>query len=681
MRKHLLLSATALGLILSGLMVLPAAADTSISSSITTPTKTSDTGNLTVDVSAQITLTSGTAITVNSDNTVTLNGAIVMAASADNSTAILVDAGHTSGLTISNNITVTDDFTATDTLPTGALDGIADYPYAQGTGRYGVHSVGATPFNGNVTFNSPSIMQIEGNNSYGFRFENQLNGNFSSTGTINMVGDGNTAISLEKGVTGNVLVGGNINLLGKDARAVNLNGDIAGSLEVEAAITNTAYATVTPTSLLTPAQIAALPPVDVQQAGPLMTVSGNVAKGILINTVPATDSTNTSTDQDGDGITDTSQTTATLSQYGSAPALLIASSTAPITIGGVVYNSSAVNPPAVNYGLLMRGSILSNGLYPNVGAVGVQIGGLGQTVTIANGIGVAGQITAVGSNGDVFGLLLKSGASTPQLDILSVGIGASTTTASLEKGAYGVDINAGASLPTINIKAGGGIAATGTGSTSASVAIRDQSNTLTTINTSGAITSVRTATDDNDDGFLDKILHPAVAIDTHTNTVGLNLTMIDSAPTDDTIVAPTIKGDILLGSGNDHISFNGGAMIGDIDFGGGANSFILDGGALYSGKLTGTGTVNLDLIKGETDLTAAGQTLNLTNLHVGAESTLAITADTEHPTTPVFTVAGNAVFDNGAKLDVQLNSMLLTPQTFTLITATNLNLGTINSDL
>jgi hypothetical protein len=277
MRKHQLLSATALSLVFSGLVAGQALAATTISTATTAPVNTTTTGDLTVDANGKITLTSGTAITVNSNNTVSLTGAIDMAKSADNSTAILVDGGRTSGLTIGGAITVTDDYTATDSKNTG--DGVLDGPFAQGTGRHGVRSTGATPFVGNVTITSAATIKVEGNNSYAVRFENKIDGAFKTDGTITMEGDNNTAIALQNGATGNVILSGTAGVHGKDSSVAVLNGDFGGSVIVDGAYSASGYATTTPSSLTADQLKNVLnTPEDLYQSGPVVSLSGNYAK-------------------------------------------------------------------------------------------------------------------------------------------------------------------------------------------------------------------------------------------------------------------------------------------------------------------------------------------------------------------------------------------------------------------
>lgn len=713
MRKHKLLTATALNLTM-GLLVVAgmsgqALAATTINTATTAPVKTSVAGDLTVDTAGSITVTSGNAITVDSNNSVTLKGKIDMLKSAAGSTGILIDGGHTGNLAVSANITVTDDYTPVDTTKaadgvTAAPDGIIEAPFADSVTRYGIHSTGTTPFIGNVVINSGSTIAVDGKNSYGIRFENNIQGNFTMDGTITMNGDSNTGVSLEKGATGNVYLSGTINSHGKDSKAVNLSGDFGGSVIIDGAYTGTGYAT---TSALSAAGLKTVlaTPADLYQSGPLVDISGNLAKGLLIGSTvtrdETTDANKANDDQDGDGNVDTTQSTATLTNYGSAAALRIASSTADITLGGVIYDSSALKPPAINYGLLIRGSVNGSGLYQNVNSTAIQLGGLGHDVNIANGIGIYGSVSSTAYGGDATALSVQSGAKTPLLDVSGTirGTAASATTATStttngtttttyatvgNTTARAIDIFAGASLPQIKVAVGGGVYAAATGSTEHAVAIRDQSNTLTTITNNSIISATIAVSDDNGDGIADTLVNRPIAIDTRTNTAGLTLTQTDTNPTDSdadkAIAAPYIRGDILLGSGGDTVTSNGGLISGNIDFGNGANSFTLTGDAIFIGKATNgtTGTVALDLVKASAGF-LAGTSLNLTSLHVGAESTLALTLDTDHPTVPIFTNTGSAIFDNGATLSLSLSKIILTPASYTLMTASSINVGTLQA--
>lgn len=698
MRKTKLLSATALnatlGLILAGAALVGltghAFAATTISTATTAPVLTSVTGDLTVSSTGSIKLTTGTAITVDSDNTVTLNGPIDMSSSADGSTGILINGGHTSGLTIAANITVTDNYTATDTKNVG--DGVLDGPFSDGKVRYGIHSTGASPFIGNVGVTSASTIKVEGDHSYGIRFENNIQGNFSFDGALTMEGDSDTGISLENGVTGSTYLSGSISTHGKDSSAVNLAGDFGGMVEIDGAFTSTGYATI---NALTADQLKALlnTPEDLYQGGPTVSISGNVAGGILINSTPVKDTTSTSTDQDGDGLVDTTQNTAAITSYGSAPALRIGSATGDITIGALTYGSTAVNPPATRYGLLIRGAVSSNAVYSGRDANALQLGGTGHAVTIANGIGITGSTGSTAYGGTATGISVRDGFTTPLLDITGQvnGTAVSATTSdgattptytTVTATARALDIETGASLPTVTVGSGGGIFAAATGSTTNATAIRDKSDTLINLTNNNVISASITASDDNADGTADTVANRAIAIDTRSNTVGLTFLQKDLHATDSdadkAIAAPYTLGDILLGSGDDSITSDGGALSGNIDFGAGNNSFTLKNKAQFLGKMTGSGTVAFDLLSGDAGLTV-DSALNVSTVHVGATSTLALTLDTDHATSAIFTGTGAATFDTGAILELTTNKLITAPTQFTVLTASTISLGGLTS--
>ena len=701
MRKNSLLTATALGLVLSGGLspfAGQAFAETSISSSTTAPLVTSTTGDLTVTSDGSITLTSGTAITVDSNSALSFAGAISMAASESGSTGILITdyADRTAALTFTGDITVTDDYTATDTTSLDlSEDGYVDAPWAEGTGRYGIHSTGTSPFVGDVNIVSGSAIDVEGNESYGIRFENKIDGAFTYDGTMTLIGDNSTGISLEKGVTGNVYLSGSVTAVGKNASAIKITGDLGGSLLIDGTYTGYAYSS---TSALSQAVYDNLIPANnLLQSGPLVTIASNVANGVLLGS-SVTSTVDDNTDEDGDGLTDTDQTTASLSQYGNAPALVIGSTTEDIALGGLTYASTAIDPPSVNYGLLIRGSVAAYGVHPGVTSNALVIGGTGYATTIANGVGIKGSVTSSSYGGDTTAISLLDGATTPQLDV-SGKITASTSryltttedadgtitsyTVSNVGKATALSIASGASLSAVNVAASSGIYASSSGSTGSATAITDASGTLTSITNSGAISATITATDDDGDGVTQAITGTATAIDVSANTTGVTIKQVDNNATDsdddEAIAAPYIYGNIMLGSGNDSISSSGGYIYGNIDYGAGTGSLTLTNDAIFLGKLTSTGEIAMDIDSGAKAGLTAGSSALLSSLHVGADSTLALTLSLASPTTPILTNSGAAVFDDGALLYLTLDKILTTPTTFTVMTASSFSLGNMTT--
>jgi hypothetical protein len=681
MRRHALLAAASALVLAHAPQSLAA---TTISTATTAPVTTSTAGDTTVTSDGSITLTNGSAITLDSDNLLSFNGAIDMTESESGSTGILITdvPNRTQDLTITGDISVTDDYDAEDTND----DDVIDAPFAEGTARYGVRSTGTSAFTGNVEVTSDSVITIHGNDSYGIRSENAIDGAFTYDGAITVYGNDATGLALDNGVTGNVYLSGSAGVWGSNSSAVRLNGAIGGSLIIDGSYSGTGYSTTGTIDSDTLAGLDAA--LNLLQSGPLMTISGDVAGGILFG-ASVTSEDDDNTDEDGDGLTDSTQTTASLTQYGGAPALRVASADADIAIGGLSYASTALDPPSVNYGLLVRGTIGAYGIYSGVDTTAVQLGGLGHGVTIANGIGLAGSVTASAYGGDTTALALMAGAATPRLNVTGA-IRATTTTATTvddddvyttvgNTTAKAVTIASGASLPTIAIGESASLHASGVGSTASATAIEDRSNTLTSITNSGTLSATITASDDDGDDVADGITGTAIAVNTRTNTVGLTLTQTDTAPDDDDIAAPYIYGKILLGSGDDAISSSGGFIYGDVAWGAGTGSFTLSDGAVYLGAMTSSGAIAMDITGGSSAALLSGTDLTLSSLHVDGDSTFGLTLDTDATATPRVTSTGNVVFDDGATLNLGLDKIITTPTAFTVLTAGNISLGDIET--
>lgn len=682
MRKSHLFNATAIGLVM-GLAAGAVQAETVINTATTTAVKTStatSTGtadDIKLDTGGTITLkTAGArAITVDSNNKVNVVGAIDMSSSGDDATGIYIDGGRTSGLTLSGKITVTDDYTPTDT--DSPADGITDGPFAKGERRYGIRSVGTTPFVGNVSLASGSAIQVEGNNSYGVRFENALTGNFNSDSTVTVVGTNARAYSFEGGVTGNIVIGGATTVQGENATALNLGSNLTGALILDGSIAGTGYRLTTVADKTTLDKLQAE---DKLQAGPLVNISGNVTKGILLqSTIANTDSTKPAAeqnnDEDGNGVLDTDDGAASLSQYGGAAALKVGSATQDITINAISIASTATDTyKNQTFGLVVRGNIASSGVFEGVVAKAIETGGLGRTVTFENGILVNGTVSATSYLAGVRTVNLLSGTIANKFNVGGTVRAANSSTKN-ETG-YAVYIASGAQVPEINVS--GTVSAAATGSKSNATAIFDGSNTLVRLTNTGSISATLTRTDDDGDGVVDATSNRAVAIDLSGNTAGVTLTQTNLKPDDATAVAPVITGDIRLGSGNDAVNINGGFVVGNIDFGAGSNSLSITTNGIVAGKMTGAGTVSIDIVKGALNLDA-GSKLNATTVNVRKDGVLRFVPDTANPTTPIIVASGAAVFDTGAKVQIGMSSIVKPTTRYTLITASNITLGTLDT--
>lgn len=539
---------------LAALLAAEAHADATVSTATTTPLATSSSGNINITAAGSIAPTvSGAAVTIDSNNTVTNAGKITFNG-IDNATGIAANGGVTSSITNSGTIQVDETYTRTDTNGDTVLDG----PYANGTNRYGIRLDGA--FNGNI--NSTGAVTVRGNNSAAIYVAGPLTGNFTTdTGAITVTGDNDYGIRLAA-VNGNVAVSNAIDMLGGNAPGLVLTGDVTGQVVVHGSITTTGYGSTT-----LPTDVTKLTAQNLEQGGSAMIVGGNVTGGVLIAAAPS-DTSNTTADVDKDGIADATQGTATFITYGQAPALVVGSSSQATTLGVFQGNAN---------GLIINGNLAGSGVYSGISATGVQIGGLGQAVTINGGIAVGGQ--AVGSSNGALGtgMRLYSGVSTPQLTV--TGSIAGNASATQGGTSVGLQIDAGASLPSIVNN--GRILATTTASTGGSVAILDLSNTLNSVTNSGTISAAST------DGS-------GRAIDVSGRTTDFTFTQALASSTQTT--TPLLAGKVLTGSGNDTLNISAGLVKSIVDLGAGNDQINLSGTTAASMNTTfGAGDDSLTL--------------------------------------------------------------------------------------
>lgn len=652
-----LLATTGLGAIAAATAV-PAHAETQISTAVTTPQTTSASGDLHIMSAGSVKPASGVAVTQNTNNYV-INDGTIQITGADNSAGIVSNAGTSGAITNTGTITIDESFTPTDTDNDGDLDG----PFAQGTNRFGIHVLGA--HTGAIS-NTGKIL-VEGNNSGGIVLEGPLTGSLTNGGDITVLG--NNTVGIKAGaVSGDVVLPkGTIQAQGAGAVGVNLTGDIGGKLVLQGTVQTTGYRYTT-----APADVSKLDADDLLQGGSAVIVGGNVAGGILFDAKPADKDPNNA-DEDGDGTPDASESTSSIIALGSAPAVVIGSATQATNIGAVAGSGGQ--------GIVQKGTILAGGVYKNVSASAVVIGGLGNAVNVTGGLTNSGSITANAVEANATAVRIGAGASVPLIinsgTIAATGGGAATNTA------QGIAIDAGATVTTI--KNSGSIGANRSGTDGVATAIIDNSGGVTLVENTGAIFV----------GSASTLGDKAVAIDLRAN--GSGATVRQLAVT--TGSAPSINGQLLFGAGNDTLDiadglvngtakfgtgnnalslsgdgvmrgaaqFGSGAdtvqlagtsqMFGDIDFGGGADVLTLAGTSLYRGQLAGTAGLAVTVGAG-TSFTATNLgTVNLASLSTGAGSTLGVTIDSATATNTLFNVTGAASFGAGTNIDINLVSL------------------------
>ncbi|WP_368670097.1 beta strand repeat-containing protein, partial [Phenylobacterium aquaticum] len=458
----------------------PAGAGTSISTATTTPVATSTVNggaadDITVTSDGTIKPASGVAVTLDSNNSVS-NAGTIYYRDVDNVTDVLLLGGHTGSF--SNTGTLEADETHTDTDSNG--DGNYDGVFATGTGRYGLRLTGTSPFVGDISLSSGSVINIRGNDSAGVSLEAALQGTLLNVGSITAVGDRVFGVHAMSTISGDVALRGSVSTTGLGAVAVQLDDNVGGQLLVQSAIVSTGYRYTSRSS--TQSVLDALGADDLLQGGSALVIKGDVAGGVLLEIPPTLDSTNT--DVDGDGYTDTAEGSASVVSYGAAPAIVIGASGRTVTLGDVGTNGEA-------YGFVNRGAIAGAGVYDGVSATGLQVGVAGGLVNLTGGLSNQGSIGASSYDADATAVHFLSGASA--YTIVDAGSMTATQTGDTAHSATGLLIDAGASTPNLIISKAHSIGASIVGVTGTSTvggnatAIRDLSGSLTSIINNGFI--------------------------------------------------------------------------------------------------------------------------------------------------------------------------------------------------
>jgi len=653
-----------------------AMAEVVISTARTTPIATSNPGgagpdDIRMTSAGAISVTSGAAITIDASENLTMEStsAVNMAAAADGATGVLVNPGLTSTLTIGGNINITDSINA---YPDTDNDGDLDGPWATGTGRFGIRYAAGAPVTGDLIVGASGIVTVEGNNSYGISIESGLNGKFQSQGAVRVFGDNSIAIRTQGRITGGAMILGAVSARGANASAVSIGGDVDGRLTLQGEMSASGYRY---TSRGNDAFEAKLDAEDKLQGGPTVIVASNIAGGVVVDRAPV-DRDTTIADEDGDGIADVNEPTASITSFGAAPAIAVGSSTSSISLGAVGAGDNA-------YGFINRGTISGQGVYDGINGNGGGCGGNGgRTVTRAGGIRNEGALSALAFDAQATGMRVGTGTTAPQI-YNSGNITGAVASELASSSATAIRIDAGATVNSVLNN--GSILASSGGGKATVTALVDHSGTLTSITNTRSLQAVLTP---NDNG--DPMTGSTTAIDVSANTSGVTLLQngvaaaatTDNPDTDRDGVPdnhePNIVGAIKLGSGADTVDIRNGLVMGDINFGAGADRLLITGGAAVRGALSDTGgDLTIDVSNGTLDARQSTR-MNITSLNVGSAGDLVITLDPANNNSGGFNVAGTATLADGAGLGVRFTSLLAAPGRFTLIDAATLNFGAID---
>lgn len=634
MKRTLLLSAAAGGLLAAG----PALAETKISTATTAPVRTatikaSAPDDVTVETAGSIKPTvSGAAITVDSDHKVKVAGETSFN-NVSNATAIYVEGGRTTEVTLSGAANLLEDYTPVDTDKDGDFDG----PLVQGSNRYAIR-LGGPLVTGNVMVAKGGSVVIEGNQSAAILVEGTLRGNLTNSGSLAVGGTNAAGVSAAR-VEGNLRHDGSILVRGEGATGIRL-GEATGTFVIQGGIVATGYR-----SELRPADTSKLDADDLQQGGSGVRVTGGLGGGLLLDAPPA-DLDPNKADEDADGTPDSEEKRASVSAYGAAPA---------IDLGGATATTIAAVAGSGGYGLVVKGDVTGAGVYDGVSATGLRIGQAGGgTTAVAGGLHLqGGSINATAVKADATGLRLNGGASLPELKSSGT-IKATSTGGTGVYGATAVHVEAGADL--FAIRNSGAITADAASAHATATAIRDLSGEVGLVENTGTIRGLNGA------GAVGK----SIAIDLSARSEGAIVRQL--APASTTAAEPSIVGDVRFGSGDDLLELKKGSVSGEVSFGAGLDRFFVDGGRFTGTLKDSDGTLAFELKAGLVDLRST-DTVQVGTLKLGAGSTLVVTASGETGAASRLVASGAATIENGAKVELRLTSVLSGPKSFHIVGA------------
>ena len=694
-------------LALLGALSFSAQAQTSVTDDTSAQILTSTAGDggvpddVTVDNGVTVTIDDErSGIIVDSDNALTLDGTI-RSDDIDNVTGVELQGGADRSFTQNGAILIVEDFTPQDTDD----DPFQDGGFALGEGRTGILISGASPFQGNVELASASTITVEGNDSFGVNLANTpmmtegLTGNLMTDGQISVTGDRSTGVNLASNITGNVSNGGTVTARGTDSQAYAISGDINGGFATSGTLSASGYRFTTRPAFGGDTATTGredLSAEDLQQAGSALNISGNISQGVLLEQVLVQ-----AVDADGVGIVNDEDEpvlivsqTSQISQTGSAPAILIDGDGQQIAIGLVAQITDPTDADFdsdLQYGFINQGTASASGVFDDVNATTVSLA----NVTIDGGVRNSGTLTAntfrapnptTLTDGDGVARVLVLGNQAIADEINNSGAIVASVSESVDEIyfdreniiaprsllAVAIDIGEGATVQELVNT--GAISALLIGRDGTAIAIRDSSGTVTRVDNTGTISALGTTSDTLG---LEATEFNLVALDLSASTMDIE---INQSQNPDSVNTPVIRGDILLGSGNDSLIVSAGGVAGDVDFGSGSDSLSLSGGSVFLGAIENTDNLDLSVTDGSTFALGSDNTIQVSDALIDSTSVYRPVINGATGNASTLTSTGDITFEAGATINPILDSIIGTNTLeYTLASAANLTIGDLAS--
>ncbi len=599
-----------------------ALAQTVINADRSTPVNTSTVNNgaaddVVIDEDADVTVASGTALTIDSSHDMTVDGNVFIT-SVSNGTGALLEAGNTGDFTLSGQIDLYQD----------ADPDAADVGPVLGDHNTGIEVSGAGVFTGDITLEDGSVITVGGDDSFGINILSAMTGDISIGGAIQVIGANATGLNLAAPLTGSLTIGnaGGFGAYGANARGVVIAATVSGAFTNNGTIGVSAqelgedYTNVNP----------------IPQADFAVGIGSSIGGGF----------------QNGGLIGDVDQNLAAIISATYAPFAVLVSPSLAVAQANLVLSA----PLAANngFGFINLGSITVNPGNDGDDTTAVRIEGSGAFTTfIEGGLYNLGSISSYSSGGDAVGIAFGNGASTPAI----INDGAITASASdtVTSNSVGILLENGASVPEITN--GGSITATATAEFAEAVGIRDLTGLLSSIENTGTIVAVVAP---QTDGDLDDTSR-AIAIDVSAAISAVAITS-----------ANTIRGDILFGSGNDTLSVLAytddpdtttddemvSTITGLVEFGLGADVLNVGGGGTFAGGTSFLGTLDININDGLA-LATTGSQIRASTINTAAAGTLGAEINTDTDGSTAFVVVdGTLNFAAGSNLSLVLSEFV-----------------------
>ena len=208
---------------------------------------------------------------------------------------------------------------------------------------------------------------------------------------------------------------GGISVSGQASNGVVLAGDVAGRFSIYSTVSSTGYGTPSRNAVNATQLIIQQKASEVEQGGAAVIIGANVQGGVYVGAQPANTATTSTADVDGDGITDTAETTGVVTSFGSAPAMVIGAAGRDVHIGALQFTTTPANP----YGLIIAGTVAARASWMGwrvlVCRSGMDPVRRGGTVHIDGGALISGGVTGSSYGANATALQINAGSTVPTI--------------------------------------------------------------------------------------------------------------------------------------------------------------------------------------------------------------------------------------------------------------------------